>query len=52
VAGKRIAILSAEGKLVRELDLPARVSKFSIDGDFIYAIDSEFQLRIFKEARE
>ena len=52
VAGSRVAVLSAEGNLVRAFDLPAPVSKISVDGESIYAVDTESRLRIFKEERE
>lgn len=52
VPGKQIAIMNPEGKLIGFIDLPERIWKFRVEGQMLYAIDTDNTLRIFRLERE
>ena len=46
--GQKVAVISGEGKLIRIIKLPDRLTKISVDNDFIYGIDTSYSLRIMR----
>jgi len=46
--GRRIALVSPDGRLKAYVDLPDRVSRIAVEGNRIYAIDLDFRLRLFE----
>jgi len=49
--GDQISVLDASGRLEALIDLPVRVGKLAVDGDRIYAVDRDGDLRIFRIVR-
>jgi hypothetical protein len=49
--GDQISVLDAGGRLEARIDLPVRVGKVAVDGDRIYAVDREGDLRVFRIVR-
>lgn len=52
VSGRRIAILSWEGRIQGFINFPERLHLFSVDEDGIFGIDSDFKLRIFHKVKK
>ena len=46
--GKKVIILNEEGNITGIIDFPLAVKKLAINGDQIYALDTEDELRLFK----
>jgi hypothetical protein len=49
--GDKIFVFDGAGRLEARVDLPSRVSRMTIDGDRIYAVDLAGDLRIFRITR-
>lgn len=45
--GTRMALVEGGGKVRAFVDFPGRISRFAVDGDRIYGVDTDFKLRIF-----
>lgn len=46
--GKRVIILNEEGNITGTIDFPLAIKKLAVNGDQIYALDSEDELHLFK----
>jgi len=49
--GDKIFVFDEAGRLEARVDLPSRVSRMTVDGDRIYAVDPAGDLRIFRITR-
>ncbi len=49
--GQRIFVLDAAGRLEARIDLPCRVVRLAVDGDRIYAVDRDSELRVLRIRR-
>jgi hypothetical protein len=49
--GREISVIDGEGRMRAVIVLPRPVHRFLVDGDRIFAIDDEGELRIFEAAR-
>jgi len=49
--GDKLFVLDGGGRLEARIDLPCRVVRLAVDGDRIYAVDRESELRIFRIRR-
>jgi len=45
---KKVVILNEEGNITGIIDFPLAIKKLAVNGDQIYALDTEDELRLFK----
>jgi hypothetical protein len=45
--GRRVAVIEAEGSLEAFLDFPLEITRIAVEGERVYAVDTEARLRLF-----